>query len=40
MTSIIVFIAVTIMAIFTGINVYKIINSCVTYKKYYPYRNW
>ena len=38
MTSIIVFIAVTIMAIFTGINVYKIINSCVTYKKYYPYR--
>ena len=37
-TSIIVFIAVTIMAIFTGINVYKIINSCVTYKKYYPYR--
>ena len=38
MTSIIVFITVTIMAIFTGINVYKIINSCVTYKKYYPYR--
>ena len=38
MTSIIVFIAVIIMAIFTGINVYKIINSCVTYKKYYPYR--
>ena len=38
MTSIIVFIAVTIMAIFTGINVYKIINSCVIYKKYYPYR--
>ena len=38
MTSIIVFIAVTIMAIFTAISIYKIINSCVTYKKYYPYR--
>ena len=38
MTSIIVFTAVTIMAIFTGINIYKIINAHVTYKKYYPYR--
>ena len=38
MTSIIVFIAVTIMAIFTAISIYKIINARVTYKKYYPYR--
>ncbi|WP_257796648.1 hypothetical protein [Lactobacillus kefiranofaciens] len=38
MTSIIVFIAVTIMAILTAINIYKIINAHVTYKRYYPYR--
>ncbi len=38
MTSIIVFITVTIMAIFTAISIYKIINARVTYKKYYPYR--
>ena len=38
MTSIIVFIAVTIMAIFTAISIYKIIKARVTYKKYYPYR--
>src|SRR5699024_6162561 len=38
MTRIIVFIAVTIIAIFTAISIYKIINARVTYKKYYPYR--
>lgn len=38
MSSIIVFILVTIGVVLSSINIYKIIDCKVTFKKYYPYR--